>query len=224
MCQKISQIWSQCFLLLFLCALCFRDSCLALRPLLLWNWRVGGNTLIATLCRVAEMYLTSTHFCTHAHIFIETQARRLLTIPNVSFSSLQCVLATYGIFAVTAAAYLILRQKKKENQTSTSTAWEANVLQSCLFSVMWGVLHLQVSCKLQSVNKCFVCACLIIIHWYNEQSVCCCRNCNKIRNFLIRLLPLKQHVFLYKRYKIRRMAAHFLQFDSWMHSRSWLCF
>lgn len=39
--------------------------------LLLWNWRVGGNTLIATLCRVAEMYLTSTHFYTHAHIFIE---------------------------------------------------------------------------------------------------------------------------------------------------------
>lgn len=68
MCQKISQIWSQHFLLLFLC---FRDSCLALRPLLLWNWRVGGNTLIATLCRVAEMYLTSTHFYTHAHIFIE---------------------------------------------------------------------------------------------------------------------------------------------------------
>lgn len=68
MCQKISQIWSQHFLLLFLC---FRDSCLALRPLLLWNWWVGGNTLIATLCRVAEMYLTSTHFYTHAHIFIE---------------------------------------------------------------------------------------------------------------------------------------------------------
>ncbi|CAI5680900.1 unnamed protein product [Oreochromis niloticus] len=33
-----------------------------------------------------------------------------------------CVLATYGILAVTAAAYLMLRQKKKENQTSTSTA------------------------------------------------------------------------------------------------------
>ncbi|XP_029950245.1 ATP synthase membrane subunit DAPIT, mitochondrial-like [Salarias fasciatus] len=33
-----------------------------------------------------------------------------------------CVLVTYGILAVTAAAYLMHRRNKKENQTSASTA------------------------------------------------------------------------------------------------------
>ncbi|KAI3353365.1 hypothetical protein L3Q82_019899 [Scortum barcoo] len=33
-----------------------------------------------------------------------------------------CVMVTYGIIAVTAAAYLMHRQSKKENQTSDSTA------------------------------------------------------------------------------------------------------
>ncbi|XP_070782048.1 ATP synthase membrane subunit K, mitochondrial-like [Enoplosus armatus] len=33
-----------------------------------------------------------------------------------------CVLVTYGIFAVTAAAYLMHRRNKKENQTSSSVA------------------------------------------------------------------------------------------------------
>lgn len=42
-------------------SLCFRGSCLALSLPLLQNWGVGGNTLIATPYRAAEMYIRHTH-------------------------------------------------------------------------------------------------------------------------------------------------------------------
>lgn len=40
-----------------------------------------------------------------------------------------CVMATYGILVVTAAAYLMHRRNKNENHTSSSTAWSINLLQ-----------------------------------------------------------------------------------------------
>ncbi|KAM7009344.1 ATP synthase membrane subunit K, mitochondrial-like [Tautogolabrus adspersus] len=59
---------------------------------------------------------------------IETPASVQLTGFRKYFNSYtlqgrrNCVLVTYGVFAVTAAAYFLQRQNKKENQTSNSSA------------------------------------------------------------------------------------------------------
>lgn len=101
----------------------FRGSCLASRLQLLWNWLVGGSTLIATPCRGVEMYITCAYTrrgsakCRTLMKFLHIKSE-LCPSPSALF---QCVLATYGILVVTAGAYLMHRQNKRE--PSGSTAW-----------------------------------------------------------------------------------------------------
>lgn len=139
------------------CFVCFRSSCLALRPQLLWNWVVWGNTLIATPCRVAEMYkitpIPIQYTCaqTHSVKYEHFWTYFYISGKNMSLSALlQCVLATYGILGVTGAAYFMHRQNKKE--TSSSTAWKIKHLKSDVY-LHWGWLLMKWRNRKKSCDK-----------------------------------------------------------------------
>lgn len=99
--------------------LCFRSNFLELKLPHLQNWLAGENTSTVTPCRAAEMYCKTPQLRT----FVRFLSKEALRFTCVSLSPpSQCVLVTYGVFAVTAAAYLMHRQRRKK-LVSSSTAW-----------------------------------------------------------------------------------------------------